>query len=342
MATAIARLLRADLRSQRMTTVLLGALVAAAALTLATTLALRAQMDQPFERVVRQTNGGDLHAVTTRPGAPSLAPLTRLPGVAAASDPQPFLDVSAHVGARGAEVALAGVARPPAVDRPDVRSGRWLSGGSGEVVLERSLARAAGLGPGDRFVTTVGGRQHALRVVGTAVTATVGPFERWGTGAAWTTPQTLRALGGAPRQAVDLRLRDGAGAGAVVRAAQRAVPSTALAFYDQAEVRQSVSERIDNVSFLLETNTVLALLAVAFTITTAIGGRVLSQRRHIGLLKALGLSPAAVTASLVLTYVAIAAVAALAGCAGGALLSRAVLSSVADALNTTTPSGFDA
>src|SRR3954465_12499063 len=94
MATAIARLLRADLRSQRMTTVLLGALVAAAALTLASTLGLRAQMDQPFERVVRQTNGGDLHAVTTRPGAPSLAPLTRLPGVAAGPGPQAFPDVS--------------------------------------------------------------------------------------------------------------------------------------------------------------------------------------------------------------------------------------------------------
>ena len=249
--------------------------------------------------------------------------------------------MSARVGRNAAEVALEGIGRPPAVDRPAVRSGRWLSGVAGEVVLERSLAKAAGLGAGDTFTVIHHGRSHALRVVGTAVSTEVGPFERWTPGLAWAAPSTLRTIGTDTRQAVDLRLRPGADTEQVIRAAQRAVPSSALAFYTRAEVRRSVSERVNGVSFLLQANTVMSLLAVAFTIATAIGGRVLAQRRHIGLLKAIGLSPAGVTASLLLTYVAIAAVAATVGVAGGALVSHAVLASLADALNTTTPSGFD-
>jgi putative ABC transport system permease protein len=341
MPATVLRLLRADLRARPGAALLLGLLIAAAALTLCTTLALRAQMDQPFDRVVAQTHGADLHAVTTRPGAPDLRPLTTLPGVAVASGPKPSLLLSARVGRNAAQVALEGIGRPPAVDRPAVRSGTWLSGAAGEVVLERSLAKAAGLGPGDVFTVIAHGRSHRLRVVGTAVSTEVGPFERWTPGLAWAAPSTLRAIGTDTLQAVDLRLRPGADVEQVIRAAQRAVPSSALAFYTRAEVRRSVSERVESVSFLLQANTVMSLLAVAFTIATAIGGRVLAQRRHIGLLKAIGLSPAAVTASLLLTYVAIAAVAATVGVAGGALLSHAVLASLADALNTTTPSGFD-
>jgi len=268
MPATVLRLLRAELRARPGAALLLGLLIAAAALTLCTTLALRAQMDQPFDRVVAQTNGADLHAVTSRPGAPDLTPLTTLPGVALASGPKPALRLSARVGRNAAEVALEGIGRPPAVDRPAVRSGRWLSGVAGEVVLERSLAKAAGLGEGDTFTVIGHGRSHALRVVGTAVSTEVGPFERWTPGLAWAAPSTLRAIGTDTLQAVDLRLRPGADPAQVIRAAQRAVPSSALAFYTRAEVRRSVSERVNGVSFLLEANTVMSLLAVAFTIAT--------------------------------------------------------------------------
>ncbi len=341
MRAAIARLVRADLRSRPVATLLLAALIAIAALTLSMTLALRGQMDAPFERVAQQSRGGDIHAVATEPGA-DLRPIAELDGVLASSGVRPVLDGTGRVGERSADVALEGLADPQApVDRPLLRSGRWVAG-PGEVVLERSLAAAADLAPGGVFRVTVRGREHALRVVGTAVTVEVGPFEQWDPGLAWVRPDALPAIaGGQPLRAVlSLRLRPGVTPAAFIPRAARAGRSDAIAFYGSDEVKESVTERARGVSLVFGTNTIGALLAVAFTIATAVGGRVLAQRRQIGILKAVGLTPVGVTASLIASYVAIAAVAAPVGTLAGAALSSLVLESVADQLNTTSPSPF--
>ena len=46
---------------------------------------------------------------------------------------------------------------------------------------------------------------------------------------------------------------------------------------------------------ILQASTLLALLAAGFTLATAIGGRVIGERRRIGLLRAIGVTPAGVT-----------------------------------------------
>ena len=76
----------------------------------------------------------------------------------------------------------------------------------------------------------------------------------------------------------------------------------------------------------------LALLAAAFTLATAIGGRVLAQRRQIGLLRAIGLTPLGVTGLLVAHYLVLAALAAPFGLAGGAFVAERLSASAADAL----------
>ena len=76
----------------------------------------------------------------------------------------------------------------------------------------------------------------------------------------------------------------------------------------------------------------LALLAAAFTLATAIGGRVIAQRRQIGLLRAIGMTPVQVTGLLVAHYVVLAVLAAPLGLAGGALVAERLSASAADAL----------
>ena len=76
----------------------------------------------------------------------------------------------------------------------------------------------------------------------------------------------------------------------------------------------------------------LALLAAAFTLATAISGRVLASRRQIGLLRAIGLTPAQVTGVLVAHYVVLAALAAPFGLVAGALVAEALSGQEADTL----------
>ena len=56
-------------------------------------------------------------------------------------------------------------------------------------------------------------------------------------------------------------------------------------------------------TIIIGVNTLLALIAVGFTVATVISGRVLAQRREIGLLKAIGMTPRGVVALLVGEYV---------------------------------------
>ena len=71
---------------------------------------------------------------------------------------------------------------------------------------------------------------------------------------------------------------------------------------------------------ILQTTTLLALLAAAFTLATAIGGRVLAQRRQIGLLRAIGLTPRGVDGAARRPLPRAGALAAPLGLLAGALL----------------------
>ena len=59
-----------------------------------------------------------------------------------------------------------------------------------------------------------------------------------------------------------------------------------------ARERAELTDESRRLLTILQTTTLLALLAAAFTLATAIGGRVLAQRRQIGLLRAIGMTPA--------------------------------------------------
>ena len=83
---------------------------------------------------------------------------------------------------------------------------------------------------------------------------------------------------------------------------------------------------------ILQTTTLLALLAAGFTLATAISGRVLASRRQVGLLRAIGLTPAQVTGVLVAHYLVLAALAAPFGLAAGALIAGRLSAAEADSL----------
>ena len=88
-------------------------------------------------------------APAARRRSPALA---RADGVRAADGPYEIAQVSVRSRPSNRGLTLAGVgAQPPRIDRPKLTDGRWLSGAPGEVVLDRTYARDAGLHVGQRL-----------------------------------------------------------------------------------------------------------------------------------------------------------------------------------------------
>lgn len=312
-----------------MQAVLTALVIAVAIGALLVTLHLRSAIDAPFERLMRSTNGPHLTAITS--SAAAAERLRGLPGIAQSDAPRLVVEAPAQLD--GQRFRLTFVSLPSGgveVDRPLLLRGRGLRGPD-ELLVVHGLEREQGVQVGDRIPVGEGSRRRVLRVVGVAATARRGH-------AGWISPEQARALatpGHPARFAVQLRLTDPAQADEL--AARLARSQNAGMVFDWQRERTALTDDSRRGLAILGASTLLALLAVAFTLATAIGGRVLSQRRQIGLLRAIGLTPLQVTALLLAHYLALALLAAPFGLVGGALASRRLLADTAALLASPPP-----
>ncbi len=328
MVRAAGRLIRADLRQRPFQAALTGLVVAIAAGALLVTLHLRAVMEEPFDDLMSATNGAHL---TVR-GPPDLvAEAAEEPEVAEAAPPRRLVRVAAAGG--GDRLILSALPARATVDRPLVIEGR-LPRRPGELALNRPLALGMGLAPGDRM--SLGGER--LDVVGVAVL----PLPN---ADGWVTPDQATALTPAPPEegepvaarvvvAAGLRLRDPDAAEAVAR---RLVARRDLGVYNWLDARSDFTDESRRTLAILGASTLLALLATGFTLATAIGGRVLAERRRIGLLRSVGVTPGGVTVVLVGHYLTVALLAAPVGLVGGRLLAPPLLGDTLVLLGTPQP-----
>ena len=118
-------------------------MIAIAAAAVLVTLHLRAVMDEPFADIMRATHGAHLD-VRGPPAA--IAAAAALPEVAEAGAPRRLVLVAAAGGAD--RLVVSALPERATVDRPLVVAGR-LPRRAGELTLNRALALAMGLGPGD-------------------------------------------------------------------------------------------------------------------------------------------------------------------------------------------------
>jgi putative ABC transport system permease protein len=316
MLRAGARIIRADLAVRPLPTLLTGLVIAVAAGALLVTLHLRSAFDAPFDALSRATNAADV--IASGPPA-EVGRIAARPGVARADAARTVLDTPASWHGTAGRVDIAELPAPGGLDRPAVLKGR-LATAPGEVVLDDGLSAAERLAPGS--TVTIGGAR--LRVVGTAITT-----ERMANG--WVTPEQIRALDGRRTASVSLRLRDRSTSRAFVADAERTAGAR-MFFAEWQQAREDYTEDSRRMLAILSMSTLLALLAAGFTLATALGGRVIGERRRIGLLRAVGITPRGVTGLLVAHYVALAAVAAPAGLLIGRLLAPGVLDRAAIAI----------
>lgn len=323
----VCRLLTRDLRRRRTETILLLVAIGAATATLTLGLTLNDVADRPYRQTRTATGGPDVILTPRATGQAALDELashTTAAGVAGHSGPFPIAyltmtagDTSAHAVVEGRDSASA------SIDQPAVTDGTWVRPGG--VVVERAFANALGVRTGDSV--SVDG--HPLRVVGTAVTAARAtyPYAGWhypGSilvergGLVWVDRRDIVTLAGDQPLSYTLNLK-------LVDPAA----STAYTVGDQLTTWQAIEElngRLykDARMTLLVGSWLLSGLALA-GVAGIVAGRIIGQRRRVGLLKAVGAGPAMIAAVHLAEYLVTGLVAAAMGLAAGWLAAPVVI-----------------
>jgi ABC-type lipoprotein release transport system permease subunit len=327
-----------DLRHRPGEALMLVVIIAAATAALTLGLILQSTTAHPYQTTRNATSGPDELATDFPAGSGASAnlaalkqitPLARASGVVAHSGPFPvaFPVLTVH-GHTDAVLAEGRTTAPASVDQPELTEGSWVHPGA--VVIERAFADALGIRAGDRI--TLNGRPFT--VAGVAVTAAfpvngVGFLEgssQWpNPGLIWTTTadaQTLATHQYPLGYVLNLRLTDPADAGNFAdqydpggytnnNGGLYVIPWQLISHQDSLLLAHEQK-------ILLVGSWLLALLA-AGSLAVVVGGRMAEQNRRVGLLKAVGGTPALVAGILLAEYLVLAVIAGAAGVVIGRL-----------------------
>ena len=349
-----ARLARGNLRRRPAQALLLLLALTIATGVLGVAASVYGSADAPWDRVWRATRGFHVSlGVYHPPDEPGnrafvqelrrrAARLATAPGVVGAGGPWTHLYGSIAVA--GGEEDLTAEIRDPgpyAVDQPLVTSGRWLGEGGG-VVLESGLAATLDVGPGD--TVTIQGRPVPVR--GVASTVSRGRFPLSRPAQVWVTPETARQLRdlGMTEEGFELQLRladpgDAAGFVAAHRSLEATDPSSSVISYLETWQQRRADSHSDIdilAGTLFAAGGLIAILTVA-TAAVLIAGRMATQIRQVGTLKAVGVTPRQIVLVLLVEYLAIAAGATVLGLGIGRLLAPRVAETSVTVLGTPEP-----
>lgn len=349
-----ARLARGNLRRRPAQALLLLLALTIATGVLGVAASVYGSADAPWDRVWRATRGFHVSlGVYHPPDEPGnhafvqelrgqAARLATAPGVVGVGGPWTHLYGSIAVA--GGEEDLTAEIRDPGpyeVDQPLVTSGRWLGEGGG-VVLESGLAATLHAGPGD--TVTIQGRPFPVR--GVAATVSRGRFPLSRPAQVWVTPETARQLRdlGMTEEGFELQLRladpgDAAGFVAAHRPLEATDPSSSVISYLETWQRRRADSHSDIdilAGTLFAAGGLIAILTVA-TAAVLIAGRMATQVRQVGTLKAVGVTPPQIVLVLLVEHLAIAAGATVLGLGIGRLLAPRVAETSVTVLGTPEP-----
>ena len=317
--------------------------IAAAATTLTVAFALSGVTNKPYQQTRLATAGPDVVAIEGGgPGpaqpmssaqlAAAVASLAKAPGVIAHSGPYPTAYSAIRFRGHTVDVVAEGRDQAPApVDQPKVTQGGWIR--TGAVVIERGFADALGVHVGDNV--RIGGR--SFRVAGIAVTAAIPPYPSSLCHIACPFPAAVQGIG-VPNMGLVWLTRSAvaglAGSGgplAYLLNLKLANPAQAPAFAAQhpnSITWESIQSAINALIGIEQAalgvgGWLLGLLALAGLGVLA-GRRMTEQSKKVGLLKAVGATPATVAVVLLVEQLTLAAGAAAAGLVAGWLIAPAL------------------
>jgi len=316
-------------------------------------LALGGTTDNPYARTRTATNGPDVVAQISSetskgsgqarpaPGGggqdgqgevadpTTLLPLERASGVVAYSGPFPMTWASVTLvnGLASAEVQGRDSAIS-SVDEPQLVQGSWVRPGG--VVVEAGFASALGIHVGDPL--SLGDSSYS--VVGIAVTAAapaypsvckylgcflVGAVSSYNPGLIWAPSSDVRHLAAASSEPVfyvlNLKLGNPADAPAFADDFNANASQTDPSLFTWQGIRDANAEVVAKVQTVLVTGSLLLNLLAIASVVVLVGTRIAEQTRRVGIIKAVGGTPALVAVVLLFEH----ALVALCGAAVGLL-----------------------
>jgi putative ABC transport system permease protein len=343
---AVLHTVRSDVRRRKLQTAIIAVVIflTSGAVTLA--LSLLVESNAPYDHAFAAANGAH---ITLTYNASHLS-LARLRHTASASpvtnSAGPFPQVvtvytaDTQNGQAAGGLAFVGRSTPTAaVDKLTVESGRWAAA-AGEVVVSQRLADRWGIGIGDHLNPGPGSHGPSLTVSGIA--ASISPLTD-----AWVLPSEIPHMvsRSAPLQEQMLYRVVHSSTDAQLQAASQSITAglprdavTAVNTYLTVEQQANLTTNV-MIPFLLAFSA-FALVASILIIVNVVSGVVISSYRDIGVMKAIGFTPAQVVAVLLGEVLGPVAPACLGGIAIGAVASQPFLTNTAHALGL--PSAFTA
>lgn len=331
--TAVVRAARGGLGGRRLQAVIIFLVLLASTATSVVALGLLANAHGTFDRAFARQSGADVTAVIdpSVAASPEIAATTRLAGVTAAAGPFPGVSVTARVAVPGeagsSSVPLRIVGRPSPggpVDNLTLDSGHWPDNNS-QIVAARGAAVFTG------STVTVGSR--TLTVTGIAESVT-------GTADAWVLPSAISGLGGAGETQVLYRFASAGNQAAIdadIASVRDALPHGALlGIASWLTVRQAEQSSIAVFVPFIVAFGIIALVISVLIVVNVVSGAVIAGTKRIGVLKAVGFTPAQVVACYALLAAAPAAAGCVAGTAFGNLLAIPILRANARVYNVGT------
>jgi putative ABC transport system permease protein len=339
------RILRADLKSNKLQFGLIWSVLALSAMLLLVSLLILGSSDDPWDRNFEATNGPHLWIVSHQYDL-DFSPLLEDPAVSQSlSGLMALAENPVVFGDEKQDIYLYGMDERQEVARPLLADGRWLdSAKSFELVLDFSFARFYELEVGDQISVLAAQGTQDFSVVGLAVTSHWFPFDEItkdvSPGVAYISQSSLEMVQPDPAfwySVIGLRLDDPESSQEFGDLAQELFPGKLRTVLDWHFVRENALLASTLNGMFMGLFSVMGLIAVGMIIFNTIGGQVLSQYRNIGLLKAVGFTPTQVTSIFLFQNLVIGLTASLVGVILGLGVAPGLVSTLAENLNMPTP-----
>jgi putative ABC transport system permease protein len=333
--SATLRWIRADLRARRGQALAVVAVVAGVVIALLLSAALLQGATNPWQGLFSATRGAQIW-LRLAPGSDVGALRSRVQGVTAIAGPYRAAAATVVQDKVKQPVELRGMGqRLPAIGRPLIESGRWLTRAQpGGVVLESSFAQALHATDGSMLDldNTEGLPVGRVRVIGIAETSDQGFYPDQAPGLMWVLPgvlQRVEPLSGDTYDVVGLQISDPAATAPVIQQVVTQLGADVVQDVSTwQQVKQSMARRDPLLGLVLALFGLVALGAAILAIINATSGRVLVQRADLGMLQTIGFTPGQVMTMLVAEHATLGLGGLVAGLAAARLLAPRLLGAV--------------
>jgi len=275
----------------------------------------------PWRALFARTRGADIWLQLT--AGTDARPLADLGGVTGLAGPYQVAAATVVSGPLAAPVRLWAMPGMPAIGRPLLRQGNWLTAAQPSgVVLEASFAQALHARVGSALVTEgLDGSSVRTTVVGIAATSDQGLYPDQTPGLMWVMPSLIgwvEPVAKHTQEMVGLRLSSPAATGFVLQEAiTRLGSNSVISASTWHDVKQSVDGEDPLLGLLLALFGLVALGGAVLAVSNAASGRILVQLQELAMLKTLGFTPGQLVGMLIAEQAALG----LAGAGMGVALS---------------------